>query len=522
MTQVTAENLFVRYGAAYKWYVSVTVLVGLIAMVASATIVNVAMPDIMGEFGLGQDQAQWLSTAFLASMTAAMLIATWAVQSFGSRTAYISALVAFTVGSIIGAFSPNDTVLIVARIIQGAAAGVAQPLGMVAIFQVFPADRRGMAMGIYGMGVILAPALGPALGGMLVDNYSWRYVFFIGPPFCIVGILLATLFLPTISKEKRSPFDWIGFILLSSGIAAFLAGLSNGQRMGWDSVFVYSSFCLAAASLLGFLLQEQRTPTPILALDVYRNPRFVAASAVAFILGIGLYGSTYLVPLFVQTVQGYAPTESGLLLMPAGIVLGFVFPLAGRLSDRMHPHILILAGLAVFGLSNFLMSHADTSTEFWTFAGWVVIGRIGLGFILPSLNGGALRVLDHHLLSHGAGAINFIRQLGGAIGVDLLSVYLERKTTTYASELNAMQTGTHTAVSSLNLIATTLNRAGLSGHIRAGEAHRFLSRMIEAQASVMGFRESFLCVAVIFFAALLPAWYMQPKRRSDQERQEIR
>lgn len=514
MTHVTAETLSARYGTAYKWYVSATVLVGLIAMVASATIVNVAMPDIMGEFGLGQDQAQWLSTAFLASMTAAMLAATWAVQSFGSRTAYIAALAAFTAASIIGAFSPNDTVLIIARIIQGAAAGVAQPLGMVAIFQVFPADRRGTAMGIYGMGVILAPALGPTLGGMLIDNYSWRYVFFLGPPFCIIGILLATRFLPTRQEVKRSPFDWIGFILLSLGIAAFLAGLSNGQRMGWDSAFVCGAFSLAAASLLGFLFQEQRTPTPILALDVYRNPRFAAASAVAFILGIGLYGSTYLVPLFVQTIQGYTPTESGLLLMPAGIVLGFVFPLAGRLSDRVPPHTLILAGLAVFGISNFLMGHADTSTEFWTFAGWVVVGRIGLGFILPSLNGGALRVLDHHMLSHGAGAINFIRQLGGAIGVDLLSVYLERQTTFHASELNAMQTGTPTAASTLSRIATALNGAGLTGHISVDEAHRFLSRMIEAQASVMGFRESFLFVAAIFFAALVPAWYMQPKRRS--------
>jgi len=517
---VTSETLFARYGNAYKWYVTASVLMGLIAMVASATIVNVAMPDIMGEFGLGQDQAQWLSTAFLASMTAAMLAATWAVQSFGSRAAYIAALAAFSAGSILGAMSPNDTVLIIARIIQGAAAGVAQPLGMVSIFQVFPANRRGTAMGIYGMGVILAPALGPTLGGILIDNYSWRYVFLLGPPFCIIGIPMAALFLPTSRKMKRPPFDWPGFILLSLGIAAFLAGLSNGQRMGWDSTFVSGAFSLAAASLLGFLFQEQRTPTPILALEVYRNARFAAASAVAFILGIGLYGSTYLVPLFVQTIQGYTPTESGLLLMPAGIVLGFVFPLSGRLSDRIPPHVLIIAGLAVFGISNFLMSHADTSTGFWTFAGWVVVGRIGLGFILPSLNGGALRVLDHHLLSHGAGAINFIRQLGGAIGVDLLSVYLERHTTFHAAELNAMQTGTHAAATTLGLIATALNRAGLTGHIRANEAHRFLSRMIEAQGSIMGFRESFLFVAAIFFAALLPAWYMQPKRPPRQNRRE--
>ena len=214
------------------------------------------------------------------------------------------------------------------------------------------------------------------------------------------------------------------------------------------------------------------------------------------------------------------PTESGLLLMPAGIVLGVVFPLAGWLSDRVAPHILILCGLVLFGISNVLMSHADTPTEFWTFAGWVVVGRIGLGFILPSLNGGSLRVLDHHLISHGSGAINFMRQLGGAIGVDLLSVYLERQTTTYAGELNAMQTGNHAAAGALDMVAMALRRAGLVDNIavamRNKEAYRFLSRMIAAQAGVMGFRESFLFVAVVFFVALIPAWYMRPKRRPCQ------
>lgn len=161
MTQVTTEELAARYGAAYKWYVSAAVLVGLMAMIASATIVNVAMPDIMGEFGMGQDQAQWLSTAFLASMTAAMLAATWAVKSFGSRGTYNMALIAFALGSLLGAFSPNDNVLVAARIIQGAAAGLAQPLAMVAMFQAFPANRRGSAMGLYGMGVVLAPASAP-------------------------------------------------------------------------------------------------------------------------------------------------------------------------------------------------------------------------------------------------------------------------------------------------------------------------------------------------------------------------
>jgi len=517
LTQATTEQLVLRYGEAYKWFATATVMVGTIAMVLSATIVNVALPDIMGEFGMGQDKAQWLSTAFLAAMTATMLATAWTLGAFGRRATYVLALLAFTLGSILGGLSPNEDVLIIARVIQGAAAGLVQPLAMVVIFQAFPPARRGTAMGIFGVGVILAPALGPTLGGLLIDNYSWRYVFFLGPPFCVAGIVLAQLFLATRASDRLPAFDWVGFSLLSIAIAAFLAALANGQRLGWDSHLVGGGFMTAMACGAAFVWQESHTPTPIVALRVYLNPRFAAASAVAFILGLGLYGSTYLIPLFVQTIQGYTPTESGLLLMPAGIVLGFVFPLAGRLSDRIPPHLLILSGLLLFGFSCYLMTSVDTSTEFWSFAGWVVIGRIGLGFILPSLNVGALRVLDSSMVSQGAGAINFVRQLGGAVGVSLLSVYLDRQTTIYADAFNNLQTGGHAAADSLDLIASLLARAGLVDHVnlamRTDEAYRFFSRMIAAQASVMGFRESFLFVAVIFFAALIPAWFMRPRRQ---------
>jgi EmrB/QacA subfamily drug resistance transporter len=518
MRPATAEGLAERHGPAYRWYVTGTVMLGCISMVLSATIVNVALPDIMGEFGMGQDKAQWLSTAFLAAMTATMLTTAWMLAVFGACASYIGALVLFISGALLGAVSPDDDVLILARTLQGAAAGVVQPLSMVVIFRSFPPARRGTAMGIFGVGVILAPALGPALGGFMIDEYSWRAVFTLAVPPCLAGILLAPIFLPGREGSGPAPaFDGPGFVLISAAIAAFLTALGGGQRLGWDSAFVEGGFGLALACGAAFVRRELRTAHPILALGLYRNPRFVAASVVAFILGLGLYGSTYLVPLFVQTVQGYTATASGLLLMPAGMVLGVVFPLAGRLSDRVAPHWLILTGLLLFGVSSLLMVDADTSTDFWVFAGWVVVGRVGLGFSLPSLNVGALRVLDHALLSQGAGAINFMRQLGGAVGVSVLAIWLERQTTRDAAALNDLQTGGHAAADTLDQIALLLGQAGLVDNIntavRTDEAYRYFSSMISAQASVLGFRESFLLVALIFFAALIPAWFMRARRQ---------
>lgn len=517
MTHPTAESLTERFGPAYKWYATAAVMVGCIATVLSATIVNVAMPDIMGEFGMGQDQVQWLSTAFLASMTATMLTTAWALATFGAKKAYLASLAAFTAGSLLGGFSPNEESLIVARAIQGAAAGLVQPVAMVVIFSVFDATKRGMAMGIFALGVVLAPALGPTVGGMLIDNYSWRYVFFLGPPLCAAGAALALFFLPGHTAKHPKPFDLPGFALLCVTIGAFLTALSNGQREGWDSNFVLGAFALSACTCLAFLGREHSCKAPLLALGVYANPRFLAASVVAFILGMGLFGSTYLIPLFVQTVQGYMPTESGMLLMPGGIMLGLVSPVAGRLADRVPPYVLIILGLAIFGWSSLLMTDVGTSTDFWDFAGWVVLGRVGLGCILPSLNSGALRVLGPEHVGQGAGGINFMRQLGGAVGVSLLSVYLEQQTTLYGQAFNALQTGTHAAADTLDLIGTLLGRAGLLDNVaqavRQPEAYHFYSNMIAAQAQVMGFRESFLLVAAAFFAAIAPALFMRPRRR---------
>lgn len=517
MTPRTAEELLRRYGAGYKWIASASVMVGCIATVLSATIVNVALPDIMGEFGLGQDQAQWLSTAFLAAMTASMLATAWALATFGPKMAYVYSLAVFVAGSVLGGISPNEHVLIVARVLQGAAAGLVQPVAMVVLFTSFRPSERGLAMGIFSLGVVLAPALGPTMGGMLVDNYTWRYVFFLGIPLCLAGAGLALAYLPDHAKRGAVPFDLPGFVLLCVAVFAFLAALSNGQREGWDSLFVRGFFGVSAVAAVGFVVREHTCATPLLALGVYANPRFLAASVVAFVLGMGLFGSTYLIPLFVQTIQGYSPTESGLLLMPGGIVLGLVAPVAGRLADRVPPYVLIILGLTLFGWSSWLMAEADVSTAFWSFAGWVVLGRVGLGCILPSLNSGALRVLTHEQVGQGSGNINFTRQLGGAVGVSLLSVYLERQTTLYGQAINALQTGTHAAADTLTLIGARLMQAGLlddfSQSLRQPAAYQFFSNMIAAKARMMGFRESFLLAAVVFALGILPAWFMRVRKR---------
>ncbi|MBZ9566953.1 DHA2 family efflux MFS transporter permease subunit [Modicisalibacter tunisiensis] len=504
------DGLFARYGPAYRYWVTLTAMMGTISTVLTATIINVALPDIMGAFGMGQDTAQLLSTGFLAAMTGTMLLNAWLVDAVGQRATYLIAMGVFSAASILGGLATGETLLITARLLQGAAAGILQPLAMQVIFQVFPPERRGSAMGVYGIGVVLAPALGPTLGGLLVDSFSWRYVFFIALPFSLLGPFLALLFMP--GRTHDGPirrFDWLGFALLTVFLVTLLDGLSSGQREGWRSDAILVEFSVAIVSVVAFVVWEFRTATPLLNLGLFSRRVFSSAAVVAFIFGAGIYGSTYLIPLFVQTIQGYTPTRSGLLLMPAGFVLALVFPLAGRATDRTPPPLTMSLGLALFALSCFLMTAADTDTPFWTFAGWIVVGRIGLGLVLPSLNAGALAALPQTLLGQGSGAINFVRQLGGAFGVNGLSLLLSDSTQRYAQAFTAAQDGSHTGTTAFLQASTSLlAQSGLAAPERQAVAGRYLDQVIAVQSQMMGFRESFLSVALLFLAALLPTLLM--------------
>ncbi|GMV68362.1 MAG: MFS transporter [Pseudomonadota bacterium] len=508
------ERLSARYGAAYRWLATLTVMTGTISTVLSSTIVNVAIPDIMGAFGISATQAQWMSTGFLAAMTSTMLANAWMVGRFGQRGAFLLAIGVFTAGSILGGISPNEQTLIFARILQGGAAGLTQPLAMLVIFSVFPPEKRGQAMGIYGIGVVLAPALGPTIGGLLVDNLSWRYVFFMTLPFCLIGMGLATLLLPGVDARAAQPrLDTVGLFLIVATLFPLLTALANGQRWGWNEIPTGLTLLFSTACLLGLIAWERRHPHPLLDFNLFRNTRFSAAAAVTVIYGAGLFGSTYLIPVFVQTIQGYTPTRSGLLLMPAGLVLAVIFPVAGQLSDRLQPHHPVIVGLGVFALSFWLLHDVDTNTPFAFLAFAIALGRVGLGLVMPALTAGALRAVPPAKIAQGSGTVNFLRQLGGALGVNLLTVFMERRTAFMVDAMTATQVAGNAATQALTDRLSELSQAGgAPGDLAQGYAADFLGRVIYAQANTWAYREGFILVALVFLVAIAPAWLMGRSR----------
>jgi EmrB/QacA subfamily drug resistance transporter len=436
------------------------------------------------------------------------------MHNFGQRKTFIGALCVFVSALFIAGLSPNENVLIGCRIVQGAIAGILQPLAMYTLFQVFPPNQRGSAMGLFGLIVILGPAMGPTIGGIMIDSFNWRYIFYVAMPVSAAAMLLGSLFLPEREETgERAGFDWSGFVLLATAIGCLLAGLSGGQREGWHSDYILGLFALSGACAIAFVVWEIINPQPLVNLRVLTSVQFTSAAAVAFIVGAALFGSTYLVPLFVQTVQHYTPLAAGLLLMPAGLIMGLFMPIGGYLSDHFPVRWIVIAGVLCFIASSVLLASVDANMSFWTIAWCVILSRVGFGFIKPGLSVAALRALEPQLVGQGAGMINFARQMGGAFGVNTLSVILDRRTFFHTDTLTSLQTSANSAtLELLRNIEALLARAGVPEDLQAAGALHYLGRVIYAQAYTMGFRDSFLITAIVFTFALIPAWIMGRER----------
>ena len=504
----TIPALFARWGPRYRLYVAFAAMLGTVSTILSSTIVNVAVPDIMGAFGIGQDRAQLLSTGFLAATTGTMLLTAWCVESFGFRATYFAAMAVFVAGSAMGGLASGEGVLIAGRILQGASAGLLQPLGMQVVFRVFPPERRGSAMGLFAVGVVMAPALGPTIGGVMTDSFGWRSVFITALPLPVLGMALGWVFLPDRERPgtPRPRFDAPGFLLLAFALLALLTGLSSGQRHGWSSDEVVTELAAALAAAIAFVLWELRCRAPMLDPRIFANRGFACAAAVAVVYGAALFGTTYLAPLFVQLIQGYTATRAGLLLMPAGLIMIICFPISGRIADRVAPAWPMTIGLTVFAWSCWMMSQVDTDLGFWTYALWILFGRIGLSLAMPSMNTGALRALPPRFLGQGAGMINFARQFGGALGVNGLSIVLEQHTQIHAAALAATQDGGNPVTLELRrMVEGMMAQEGVPETLRLAGFEDYLGKVVLAQATMLGFRDAFVVAAMVCIAAVVPA-----------------
>ncbi|WP_097462200.1 DHA2 family efflux MFS transporter permease subunit [Mangrovitalea sediminis] len=508
MTQV--EILFERYGPKYQWLVTLTVLLGLVALGMSITIVNVATPYIKGAFGMSADQVQWLSTGFLAATTVALLVAPWLVSAFGQRATYIGLLAVFIAASFLGGTATGMGAIIASRIIQGAMTGLVRPVALEALFAVYPPSQRGMATAMYGMSLGLPLTLATVIGGWLVDTYNWRYVFFIVPPICLAAIVMGYYFLPP--RESRGPrpaFDWFGATSLFIAIFALLAALSNGQRWGWNSGGVVGliSFSLAIGTL--FILWERRVEKPLVDLAIFANKGFLMGAICLFLFGGAFYAIMYLLPDFVQGVLHYDPITAGKLFLPSTLVLGILVPLVGKLSDRMRPHYLTLPGLAFAIFAVYRMAHVDWHTSFASLATSMALLSVGMAAFPPPTLSRAIASLPPKLIGYGSGAINFALQLGGAFGTAALVTMMDRRTLFHSDNLTAgLNAGNAVAMHTLAELHAAAAAVGTNAMYQQIASLRAIGKIDGLWASIFAFQDGFWAVVAALVLVAIPSWLL--------------
>ncbi len=510
-----AAPLVSNFTPAARWLATAAALAAFFTSIFTSSMTNVAIPHVMGAFGVGQSQAQFLSTAFLAMNTTGLLASSWTIGKIGQRPTFFLILSVFAGASILCLLAPTLEILILGRVFQGFAAGLLQPLVMLVLFQVFPLEKRGLAMSMFAMGVTVALGLGPALGGIAIDAIDWRAIFLIPIPACMFAGLLGLFFLPA-EEHRIDPgrFDVLGFALINATVFGWFTFLGNGQKWGWSSDELMRVAAFTVICGIAFIYSQKRRNASLLDLSLFSNTRFATALMCSFLFGFANFATVYSFSIFGQIVQGFSPTVAGSMLLPGSLFAAAILPLAGRATDRVPAPMVMSFGLVIVVASVSMLAGADSNTIFWYVAISLLLGRVGSAFVSPALNTTAIGALTSEQMRRGAGITNLSLMLGGSTGVSVYVVLLEMRIEFHATNLGATQTSANsTTVEMLGMISGQLAGTGLPDAVQDGVAMTYLNSVITAQANMLGFQDGFFVLTLVAAAPLIPVLFLLRKRR---------
>jgi DHA2 family multidrug resistance protein len=409
--------------------ITITVMLGLIMAIIDTSIVNVALTNMAGNLGASLDEIGWVATGYILANVIVMPLNGWLTARFGRRNFYATCLVVFTVASFLCGTATNVTELVLYRVIQGFGGGALQPTAQAILFESYPPGKRAGAMAIFGLGAMVGPAIGPTLGGVIVDNYSWQLIFYINIPIGIAAFFMTLRYIrdQTYVVRDRSPIDLIGLGLLTAGVASVQYVLERGQREDWfSSSTIVMLTIVAAVALVWFCVREWRDPHPLVDLKVFKDRSFSAGSAIGVISGFGLFGTALILPLFFQNVLGFRATQTGMALLPGAIATAISMPIASRLVQQIDGRVLIAMGLLIFAAGCWWVGAASQDADYW-FVFWPrALQGFALGFLFVPLSTVTLSAISREKMANATGIYTLVRQLGGSLGIAILQMLQTR------------------------------------------------------------------------------------------------
>jgi DHA2 family multidrug resistance protein len=494
-----------------RWAIALTVTLATFMEVMDTSIANVSLPHIAGGLSAGEDEATWILTSYLVSNAVVLPISAWLAERFGRKRFYMTCVALFTTSSFLCGLAPTLGLLVFFRIVQGIGGGGLAPSEQAILADTFPPEQRGMAFAIYGMAVVLAPTIGPTLGGFITDNTSWRWIFYINVPIGLLSLYLSNKMVedpPHLvkarEKAERQGIDFVGLAIIGICLGAFQVVADTGQRNDWfgSQHILVLAFVVIVSEIL-FLLWEPRQPHPIINLHLFRNRNFAVSAGLMLSLGVVLYGSVVLIPQFLQLHLGYTAQLAGEVLSLGGLAIVFLMPLVGLLVSRIDARYLIALGFAVSGLALLAFTRITLAIDFRTAMTWRVYQAIGLAFLFVPINTISYVGIPAEQNNQVSGIMNLMRNLGGSIGISTVTTLLARHTQIHQNDLVAQLYRSNPVLTSrIASLTERLHSRGASGFEATRDAYARIYETVQQQASVLSYVDTFWILAIVCFSII--------------------
>jgi DHA2 family multidrug resistance protein len=504
----------------YRWLVLAGVMIATFMAVLDATIVNVALSTLMASFGVSVDRVEWVITAYLIVFGVMLPSSGWLADHLGYKLIFVLGLFVFTLGSFLCSIAWNLNALIAFRVLQGAGSGILQPVGMAIVTREFPPEKRGIALGFWTIAAAASVSLGPTVGGYLIDHYSWHMIFDVNIPIGIAGMAMALVILRERKGESVRAFDLVGFISLSAFLTALLLALANGNSAwntgGWTSNYILTCFAVSAVGLTVFLITEFSVEHPLIELSLFKNFNFAVTNLVMFMFGVGMFGSVFLLPIFLQNSLGYTPLQAGMVFLPVGFLQGLVSPLAGIFSDRYNPKIPLAVGILLMAYTFYQFGFLAPISERRDIMLPLYLRGIAMGMLFTPVITLSISEIPIQKMAQASGLVNVIRQIGGSFGVAAFGTILTRRTiyhaALYGQQIDPSSATLQQTLSRLQHFA--IARTGGTASTALARARVQLGSFVANQAFVRAMDDVFLIAAIIVALTVIPVFFLRTHKRA--------
>lgn len=502
----------------YKWFILFNVMIGTFMVVLDTTVINTALTTIMGDLGCSINKAEWILTGYMLSMAAILPVTGWLTDYMGIKNLFMLSIGVFTCGSLMCGNTHTIEELIFWRIIQGLGSGIVVPAGMVIVTNVFPLQQRGLALGFWAVASAASVSFGPMIGGYIVDNLNWNYIFYINVPIGIFCVLFTYAVQEKVSTFIKRSFDIGGFITSILFLPVFLYGLSQvtsgTNTKGWSDPIVLACMWISLVSFVTFLFIENRSKSPLINLHILKDHNFSFANIVVFIFGIGMFGSAFLTPLYVQESLSYSAYQTGLLFLPVGMLQAFASPLAGILSRHIDPRIVIITGLLILGISFYMNGFLSTGTNHQYIMVSLCLRGVGMGILYPPLINMSLYTIPKKLISEASSVTNILRQVGGSFGVALFSHLIAQREAMhfihYSDAINFTEPVYEKTIDGMSTLFS--ERISINANEIEEAASQVIIREVHTDAFIQSINDVFLIGLVLTVLAILFVFFLRKQK----------